>query len=92
MTIYNVCDTQENIVTSMKENNERICDCFSELANISYNMKNLCEIALNIKQMDRCSCSFNSLLDAIDEYAYQLKVLTASYEMACDVSVTLVNK
>lgn len=84
VTNYNISD-MEQLVSSIKQDNERTCDCFENLANLSEKIKGLLEIALNIDDADRSMDSFGKLIDSIDDYAWEMKQLANAYVLACDV-------
>lgn len=84
VTNYNIRD-MEQLISSIKQDNERTCDCFENLANLSEKIKGLLEIALNIDDADRSMDSFRKLIDSIDDYAWEMKQLSNAYVLACDV-------
>lgn len=75
----------KQLVSSIKQDNERTCDCFETLANISERIKGLSEIALQYESVDRSMNCFGTLIDAIDDYAWEMKQLANAYVQACDV-------
>lgn len=81
ITNYNISD-MEQLVSSIKQDNERTCYCFGNLANLSEKIKGLTEIALDFETEDMSRDCFRVL---IDDYAYELKQLSNAYEKACDV-------
>lgn len=82
VTNYNM----EQLVSAIKQDNERTCDCFENLANLSEKIKGLLEIALNIDDADRSMDSFGKLIDTINDYSYEMKQLANAYVLACDVT------
>lgn len=84
ITNYKI-DDMEQLVTSIKNDNERTCDCFETLANISEIIKGLSEVALQYESADRAMRCFGTLIDAIDDYAWEMKQLANAYVQACDV-------
>lgn len=84
VTNYNISD-MEQLVSSIKQDNERTCDCFEYLANLSDKIKGLSEVALQYESEDRVMSCFGILIDAIDDYAWEMKQLANAYVQACDV-------
>lgn len=84
ITNYKI-DDMEQLVASIKNDNERTCDCFETLANISEKIKGLSELALQYESEDRAMRCFGTLIDVIDDYAWEMKQLANAYVQACDV-------
>lgn len=84
VTNYNISD-MEQLVSSIKQDNERTCDCFENLANLSEKIKGLLQIALDFETEDMSRDCFRTLIDSIDDYAYEMKQLANAYVFACDV-------
>ena len=84
VTNYNISD-MEQLVSSIKQDNERTCDCFENLANLSEKIKGLLQIALDFETEDMSMDCFRTLIDSIDDYAYEMKQLANAYVLACDV-------
>lgn len=78
-------DDMEQLVSSIKQDNERTCDCFETLANISEKIKGLLQIALQYESEDRTMDCFETLINTIDDYAWEMKQLANAYVQACDV-------
>lgn len=74
-------DDMEQLVSSIKQDNERTCDCFETLANISEKIKGL----LQYESEDRTMDCFGTLINIIDDYAWEMKQLANAYVQACDV-------
>lgn len=85
VTNYNISD-MEQLVSSIKQDNERTCDCFENLANLSEKIKGLLQIALDFETEDMSRDCFRTLIDSIDDYAYEMKQLANAYVLACDVT------
>lgn len=85
VTNYNISD-MEQLVSSIKQDNERTCDCFENLANLSEKIKGLLQIALDFETEDMSRDYFRTLIDSIDDYAYEMKQLSNAYVLACDVT------
>lgn len=75
----------EQLVTSIKQDNERTCDCFENLVNLSEKIRGLLQIALQYESEDRTMDCFGTLIDTIDDYAWEMKQLANAYVQACDV-------
>jgi len=84
VTNYNISD-MEQLVSSIKQDNERTCDCFENLANLSEKIKGLLQIALDFETEDMSRDCFRTLIDSIDDYAWEMKQLANAYVLACDV-------
>lgn len=84
VTNYNISD-MEQLVSSIKQDNERTCDCFEYLANLSETIKGLTEIALQFESADMSMDYFRTLIDTINDYAWEMKQLAIAYVQACDV-------
>lgn len=85
VTNYNISDMKQ-LVSSIKQDNERTCDCFENLANLSEKIKGLLQIALDFETEDMSRDCFRTLIDSIDDYAYEMKQLSNAYVLACDVT------
>lgn len=84
VTNYNISD-MEQLVSSIKQDNERTCDCFETLVNLSEKIKGLSQVALQFESEDRSMDCFGQLIDSIDDYAWEMKQLSNAYALACDV-------
>ena len=84
VTNYNISD-MEQLVSSIKQDNERTCDCFENLVNLSETIKGLTEIALQFESVDMSMNCFRTLIDTINDYAWEMKQLANAYVQACDV-------
>lgn len=84
VTNYNISD-MEQLVSSIKQDNERTCDCFENLVNLSETIKGLTEIALRFESVDMSMNCFRTLIDTINDYAWEMKQLANAYVQACDV-------
>lgn len=80
VTNYKI-DDMEQLVSSIKQDNERTCDCFENLANLSEKIRGL----LQYESEDRTMDCFGTLIDTIDDYAWEMKQLANAYVQACDV-------
>lgn len=85
VTNYNISD-MEQLVSAIKQDNERTCDCFENLANLSEKIKGLLQIALEFETEDMSRDCFRTIIDTIDDYAWEMKQLANAYVLACDVS------
>lgn len=84
VTNYKI-DDMKQLVSSIKQDNERTCDCFETLANISEKIKGLLQVALQYESEDRTMDCFGTLIDTIYDYAWEMKQLANAYVQACDV-------
>lgn len=85
VTNYNISN-MEQLVSSIKQDNERTCDCFENLVNLSEKIEGLLQIALDFETEDMSRDCFRTLIDSIDDYAYEMKQLANAYVLACDVT------
>lgn len=89
MTTYNVFDI-DKCVEEMKQQNDRLCECFGELSILSEKIHHLMWLAMELDVADRQRDCFSSLLDTVSDYVFELKQLTLAYERAVNVKTTLV--
>lgn len=81
--------TSEEMVVTIKKENDRICDVFSYMGIMSTQLKSMLENMLNIDEHDRNTDLFYDLLSVANDMAWQMREYANACEKACDVRKTI---
>ena len=85
--MFKVYDIKE-LAEELKQENDRVCDCFEEICVLTSRLRGLAELTLDYKDEDRSLTRFSELLNVIHDYSYDLDCLCNAYVYACDTKNT----
>lgn len=81
--------TTDEIVATIKNDNDRICDVFTYISIMSTQLNSIIEVMTDFNDLDRNSDTFYDLLCIANDLAYQMKEYVIGCERACDVKKTI---
>lgn len=80
------------LAEELKEQNDRVCDCFEEMSILTSRLRGLSEMFDDYTSEDRKLKRFDELLNTVFDYSYQLDCLCNAYVYACDTKTHLVSE
>lgn len=79
----------EDVISYIKNENDRVCDVFSNINIMVSQLKSLIETMMNIGSADRCNNTFDDLIFIADDICFELSQYSRCCEISCDVKKTI---